>query len=455
MVRTKTQHQIINTPTNTMDYDDINDISDPSHTIKSRFYEKYIQPHLKQKPNGENLAFFLNEAWNAWRLNIRKEDIKNALFVEWICRELEKSDKDAFSKLMSALLNDSYDVGVRLETAERNAHNAKTSANTERIFRDNLELYKVFFESEFKRWAAVPYFYACRIYKIKNSGRAPEDFVNIGASVKFHALKSIAVPLKQGNIRDLVDGFDNAIRNAGAGHESWEIDDSDRLILHPTDPETGQQKSNKQITLTVTELEALIKRCRKTLWILKMGISFFLNNTPSFVSALDDKGDFKKKEILGYLEQFAENRSFKVTSFAIEDDRKKITLSLKYSPKVLGESGQLFFGNGERYDLVNVEKEVPYEDQVLGIIQYLTVSFFKDPPSVELKLLDENEKVVAELKYSNGEIAKLLTAADSNERPVPTSGKMPTGKCTIAYQVRVPFGQRELFEKFIQQRNKN
>jgi len=49
-----------------MEYDDITKHADPSLDIKQRFYEVYIQPYLKNKPNPENLAYLLDQAWSAW-----------------------------------------------------------------------------------------------------------------------------------------------------------------------------------------------------------------------------------------------------------------------------------------------------------------------------------------------------------------------------------------------------
>lgn len=139
-----------------MDYDDIRQHSDPGLSVKQRFYEVYIQPYLKKKPDSENLAYLLSQAWSAWRLKIRKVETKRTLFVEWICNELRKLDENALVALVSKLLSDSHDVDVRAETAERNVHNAKISGNLERIFRDALEQYKVFFENDFKLWATIP-----------------------------------------------------------------------------------------------------------------------------------------------------------------------------------------------------------------------------------------------------------------------------------------------------------
>lgn len=437
-----------------MEYDDITKHADTSLNIKQRFYEVYIQPYLKNKPNSENLAYLLNQAWSAWRLNISKEDIKRTLFVEWICTELKKQNEINFISLVSKLLSDSHDVGVRAETAERNAYNAKISKNSERIFRDYLDQYKVFFENDFRLWGTIPYYYVCKVYGIKNEGKTPESYTLIGAGAKFHALKNIRTSLTKGSLSDLIIGFDNEIRNAGGGHESWEITDKGTVILYVVDPKSGELKGKKQIEVTEEQLEDLIKQCRKTMWILRMGLTFFLNNNPDFAIKIRRSRDFKIKEIEGYLEEFAENRWFTVKELIVNEGRTEIQLGLKYSPKIIGERGQIFFGKAERYDLVKIEEETEYKFQVLDIMKYLVASFFPKPPEIKLKIWDEKDEILADLQYDSKEAQKLYLDAAEENIPNPRNGTLPSDKCLIAYEIRVPFGQREIYEKILKLKKK-
>jgi len=437
-----------------MEYDDITKHTAPSLNIKQRFYEVYIQPYLKKKPNSENLAYLLDQAWNAWRLNIGKEETKRTLFVEWMCVELMKQDEDNFITLISKLLSETHDVGVRAETAERNVYNAKISKNQERIFRDILEQYKVFFENDFKFWATIPYYYICKVYGVKSEGKTPESYISIGASEKFHTLKNIHTSLAQGNPQDLVFGFDNEIRNAGAGHESWEITDKGTALLHVIDPKSGEPKGAKEIELTERQLEDLIKQCRRTMWILRMGLTIFLNNNPDFVAKLKRNKDFKVKEIERCLEEFADNRWFSIKEFIINEGRTEIRLGLKYSPKILGEQGQVFFGKAERYDLVKIEEETEYRYQILDILKYLVASFFQKPPEIKLKIWDEKDILLADLRYEPTELQKLYLDAAEENIPKSQNGELPSLKCMIAYEIRVPFGQRAVFEKILKFRKK-
>lgn len=439
-----------------MEYDEIIKHSEPSLNIKQRFYEVYIQPYLRRRPNPDNLAYLLDQAWDAWRLGVKKNDIKKVLFVKWMCKELKKNNENDFVLLMSRLLQDTHDTMIRSETAERNVYNAKISRNTERIFRDSIEQYKVFFENEFRLWATVPYYYVCKNYGLKNNGSTPGSYVSIGASEKFHALKNIQTLLLKGNPRDLIIGFDNEIRNAGAGHESWEITDKNTILLKIIDPKTGYPKGSEQIELSKNQLEDLLKQCRKTIWILRMGVSLFLNNNPNFVAKLGRSKNFKIKEIEGHLAQFAANRWFTVKDFIVDDERTKIQLDLQYTPKIIGDKGQVFFGNGEKYDLIKIEERVKYKYQILGILQYLLVSFFERNklPVIDLKIRNEKEQLIAELEYQPNELQKLFLEKTEENIPVSSRGEIPDSEYLLAYEVRVPFGQREVFEKFLNLRKK-
>lgn len=297
-------------------------------------------------------------------------------------------------------------------------------------------------------------YYVCKVYGVKNKGKTPEAYVSIGASEKFHALKNIHTPLAQGSPKDLVVGFDNEIRNAGAGHESWEITDKDTVLLYIVDPRSGELKGTKQIELTKKQLDDLIKQCRRSMWILTMGVTFFLNNNPDFVAKLTRDKDFKVREIEGRLENFADSRWFTVKEFTVNEARTEVQIGLKYSPKILGEHGQIFFGTAERYDLVKIEEETEYRYQILDILKYLVTSFFQKPPDIKLKVWDDKNKLLAELHYESTEMQKLHTNATEKNIPTPTSGSLPTKKCLIAHEVRVPYGQREVFEKNLKPRKR-
>jgi hypothetical protein len=432
-----------------MDYDNAANNMGMSFAAREEFYKAYIQPHLKYDPQRSNINLFFQLAENAWRLGVKKNDIKKMLFIEWICEQLASNFEADFIELAAIIMAELHDTLIITENAERNAYNSRLSGATERILGDGIRLYKVFFENEFKLWATTPYFYICKFYQVKNDGTTPDSYVRIGASEKFYALKGIEISLPRGNPKDLVDGFNTDIRNAGEGHDSWEITDKDTILLKITNPKTGKAKGAKKIELKQKELADLTDQCRKTIWSLSTGFNIFLNNNPDFIKKIPAGKLFKLNEIERKVKGFANDYWLDVKNLKIDNGRKNINISLKHDPKTIGENGQIFFGDNTKYDLVKVETEVTYKDQVLGVIQFL-LSFFDESnlPKVNVKIFNEKNLCIGNLEYEPNELKKLLL--EKKNEPLPSSGKMPTDKYFFSGEIKVPFGQRELYKKMLQ-----
>lgn len=436
-----------------MGYDDAIQDSDPGAEIKERFFRAYISPLLKDVKSTKHLPYFFHQGYNAWRLEIKKDDLKQTKFIEWICGEIRKANESNLIELLSSILAQEYEVGVRTEQADRNAYNSAVKGDKLMTFSDQVRLYKVLFENEFRLHSTIPYFFVCSVYSKKHKVSQIQDFVNVAANEKYQALKDTHVSLIQGDISKFVLGFDNQIRNAGEGHDRWEVTDDNKLILPIISPETGSEK--KRIELTEKEMKDLIKQCRKSLWVLKMGYMIFLENNKDFEKKLKGKPAIKVREIEDHARSFADNRWFDIKKFQVNEDKSQITISMEYRSRVIGTRNQVFFGTAEAYDLIERETFIPYEYQMLDILK-LILSYFdeKNYPRIIVEMsakekLGEKETSLGIVEYESSELSKLFIEEGDIQIPKPSKGSVPDFKCRLVTFIKVPYGMREIFEKLI------
>lgn len=433
-----------------MDYDEAIQHADPGPEIKEKFFRDYILPLLKNKKSPKRLQYFFHQGYLAWRLGVNTEDVRQVKFVEWLCEELRKINEAELIEVISSIISQHYEVGVRTAQAERNSYNSSAKGDKLMNFSDSVRLYKVLFENEFRLHSTIPYLYMCRVYGRKHKATNAADFVNVGASEKFQALSDTRVPLPRGDISKLCVGFDNQIRNAGEGHDRWEVTDKDMLVLPIVDPKTGSEKG--KVELSENELKGLIKQCRKSLWILKNGYLLFLENNEDLDLKLKDKPILKIREIEALLEQFADNRWFDLKQFEINEERTLVTLAIRYRPRVVGTKTQVFFGSGEAYDLIERERFVPYEYQMLDIVKTALRCLGSETlPKVIVKMYGEKDASLGTVEYKPVELSKLLKEEGELEIPRPSKGSVPDIKCRLVVFIKVPYGTRDTWEKLIKE----
>ncbi len=351
-----------------MDYEDAIKMADPPSTIKNVLYKKYIKPYLKREPVEDLYRYFLHQGYEAWRFSVKKEDINNMLFVEWMCEELLKNGEEDLIVLIENVMVERFEIQKKLHQSEADYFNLKNSDPIDKRFSTAIRHYKVFYENELRLWATVPFYYVSKL-GIKTRGSTPDTFIQIAASDKLHTLKNVQTILAKGDVKELVKGFSNEIRNAGEGHDRYEITDNDTILLHIVDPHTGKSKGSKQIELTYSQLVQKIDECRKRIWILRNGVYLFLNNNPVLGQKIKRTKPLSLREIKSTLESFTDNRWLLLKEFDIDKERKNLSLEVHYYKKKIGRSEELLFGNGERYDVVSIRKIVKYHDQILGVIQ--------------------------------------------------------------------------------------
>ena len=160
----------------------------------------------------------------------------------------------------------------------------------------------------------------------------------------------------------------------------------------------------------------------------------------------------KFREIEYVFKAFSDSRWFKVSEFSYNKNSNILTIQLQYFEKNVGISSELILGNGERYDLADVETKVKYKHQLWGDLQYLLSIWPKEPfPNIDLKLFDNNGHCLSSLTYSNIELKKLLEGKNKYE-PIPSKGTITEEEYIMATAIRVPYGSREFAERLVEQR---
>lgn len=424
-----------------MKYDDAINTAQPSMAIKQKFYEDFIKPYLKSEPSGQHLAYLLDQGWHAWRLGVKKEDIKNMLFVEKMCKQLYSKQEVDFIELVSYLLDETNDARIRTHSSEKSFYEAE---EIEDKFISAVKHYKVYFETQLRLWGTIPYFFACKMLGLKNEGSTPETYVKISASAKYYMLKNIKTILPYGELKDLIKGFDTELRNAGDGHDSYEITDNNTILMHVLDPKTGKPVGSKKIELTYGELDQMISLCRKSIWVLRNGLTIFLNNNPDFRKKLKSTHPIKISEMKSSVISFADERRLLVEKFEVSSDKKHVDIGLRFKPQVsVGTGGELLFGNGERYDLINVKQIMQAKYQVISVLQYL-VYIFKEgnTPEITLELFNDKKERIAELEYVADELIKFFLPKKEENIPIPKKGSVPDFPYSFIFEVKVPYGMR-------------
>ena len=138
-----------------MDYEKAVKTTQPSLQIKDVPFQKYINPLLGKKPPPEMHRYFLNQGYLAWRLSIKKSDISNLKFIEWLCEQLLKSCESDLIEILSSILDKQHDTTVILNESERNYYQASDTKLETRVS-NTLRHYKVFFEN-LKIWGTIPH----------------------------------------------------------------------------------------------------------------------------------------------------------------------------------------------------------------------------------------------------------------------------------------------------------
>lgn len=433
------------------DYDDALKFGDESPTANSIHFRQYVKPLLTLEPVPQSYPTLYGLAHEAWRLGIHEEHQHTVRFVNSIHIQLYRHNPDEFLEVLGPVLDETYDSGMKIEAADRVHFNSNqkdiVSAKAEAI----IDLYRSLFETEFRLWATVPYFYACRILGAKTKATETVNYKNVSASTKYRTLLSKTNTSPYGDLTKLASGFDNEIRNAGGGHMDWELNDDDTILLRVHDPGSGLLK--KTLPFTIDEFEQQVKECRRSLWILKLGQVVFLNDNPDCRGLITSTRPPKAREIQLAVTEFARNYWFSVESLTLNQSRTEARLVLHHAPKQTRVTTHLLFSSGQSFDIIVSQETAELQPQLHDILRCLLVFFEEsDYPSLLLTVMDRHGELVCDVVYEPGELKKLSLTNENRAIPTPTKGAIPDLKYNMILENPVPTGLREKCEESLRKR---
>jgi hypothetical protein len=428
------------------DYDQLDAFDEPSIAIKTKFYQQYIKPLLTHEPAPINYIGLFEQGYIAWKLGIGMEDLRVVHHVSAICNIIMRKNAQHGIELMSQMLKEQYDTSFRRKCGERIYHDYRDAENEDGArVAAILNIYKVLFENDFRLWSSIPYYYAHCLLNQQSAPDSPSDVVHIAASNKLRFIHTNKIRCPYGDLGLTIQGFDSSIRNAGGGHEDWEVSDDRIILFKERYPKTGKEKNI--FTLKLAELEHQLGNCRKTIWLLRMGFTVYLNNNPVVLAKLDVQKKYKLAEVIANLEAFAVDRCLAVTKLSFNDDETKLVLVIRYKPNTDARGGTVLFQNGEKYDLIRYVNRVSYREQIAGLIQFLLTHYSPDNLStVKVEVHDEDDIQIGNATYEESGLRQLSIGPSRGCVPDPTAGSLPTGKYAMIIEVPVQHGMRKIVE---------
>jgi hypothetical protein len=354
--------------------------------------------------------------------------------------------------IASAMRDGIHDSSERYNAAEKRTNVARGQDASVRASAA-LDKYKTLFETELRLWGSIPFEYVTEILKPQRKALDAADVVNVSAGSKLQAIKDTRVPCPYGDPLSLVRGFDSSIRNAGGGHEDWEVGDDGKLILTIRDPRTG--KTRRTIRLELSELKDLIATCQRTIWSLQVGFLIFIANEGLQFRMDSTSKDLKVKEIENLVSAFADNRWLSLQEFTFDRERKTSLMTLRHVPMPIANRGQILSMAGAK-DIVHVRNDAKLDEQIVGILQfYLSHLVETEYPNVRVKILDSRGIEVCDVEYSADEMRKCLPATGRDHMPHPTTGAVPKMRYYIVHQVLVPVGGKPMAIAFFEERGED
>jgi len=414
--------------------------------MKHVHYDRLIKPLIKTKLEDEEFGILLSKAFSGWALGVTLNDMNKVRMVEYLCNELVKSCESEFSNMMGELVSAAFDSHTRMSTASERVEVDRENQSVESRFAGMLEKHKTLFESEFRLWSTIPYFFVVKVVKKKSKAKSPDSFVHVSAGAKYYAIKGITTTLTFGRLPDLIGAIDIRIRNAGGGHDSWEILENDKIKMYFVDPHSGKRDGER--IFSEDEFRKYIKACEKAIWILEMGLNIFLVNNPKFYAKVRTTRIPKKSEIQAKLDALLQERWMRVRSFELDRERKQAAIVLEYVKRTFkAERKEMIFGNGQKFVILQKEIYSKYRKTILYALHiFISQIEKKEIPTTNIQVFDIENQLVANLTFAPVELEKLLGQLTEHTLPKPKEGDWPETTFSRIVELRV----NPLFEKAMQ-----
>lgn len=401
------------------------------HFIQETSFKEIIRPFLKNEPDKHNYTYFREQAYRLWVLHFSKQDAEKVVALQEAYAELYAKDPTLFINLTNRMFSKLHDCRTNVESSAWEYDLLSHDDKTQMAFKKGFEYYKSLFESEFALWISL--FYAWIIECHKPTLKIGNiDYVSVPASQKRKTLGDQKFPM-------IIDGIDHKIRNAGSGHESWEITDEDECVYKDIDQRTGETKETFQIS--ISELREKIKKIEKATAIIDLSLHVFLANNPTITVGYSALGIRPKiSEIERMTSKMASDYQLNLRKFQLGKDRGQLDLEIFHPKQAESVRPSQVFTNLWAHEVVTLRWGVSYIDQVFGILFWIIHLNEGKAFNLHLKIVDEEVWDIYEGEFDAVELQKWADEASKEKTyPKPKEWGLPEKSYTLVAPFSVQF----------------
>ena len=425
--------------------------------MKLFYFQKYFEPLLKKDVHlSEHQHMWFFDKWEQARaIDISKEDIDHIKFIEEICKELFDKFPEETKKLLSSYFQE-YSIQtenishlcILTEIKEKNPIGYIKEINN---------LYKDYFESSFRLYFSIIYFYIVMLYSAVKTIPLPEEIFAISASTKYQLIKKADCLLsRKPNFFYFLEGFDNKLRNLWGGHNRYHLDDEGNIVFVDSDDKIGKEK--KRIIMSIADLETQIKSAEKSCFLIDLWIAIFFANN-AVVLDLSRTRPFFKREIEKIVSDSCRDTYRLETKANIDSEQKVVSLDIKYAP-IYGwmPLGRQMMVDNQVFDLIPTKEILSRKENILAIVYNTACCFPEDNMhDINVQIYDEKNNEIAKIWFSKEELVLLCTKSVSKEDrydPKPKYGEFPTGGYEVEIEARIPSQDGDRMKEFSQRMRK-
>lgn len=330
-----------------------------SKYLQEGLFKEFIRPFLRNEPDANYYSYFREQAYRLWVLQFSPADVEKINVLQKAYVELCCQDAALFVELANKVFSRIHDSRTIVEESAREYDLIAHDNHTQKAFKKGFEYYKSLFESEFA--LGISLFYAWVVECHKPALKNPDtDYVSVPASQKRKTLEDQKFTV-------VIDGIDHKIRNAGSGHESWEVTDEGECIYKDIDPKTWKVKETFQIS--TSDLRNEIKKIEKATAIIDLSLNIFLSNNPNIQIGYSILGIRPKiSEIERIASKIGLEYQLGITKFAFEKDRSHLDLEIIHYRASSNIGATQVFSNLWAHEVVKMRWGVSYIDQVFWIL---------------------------------------------------------------------------------------